>query len=92
MGYGVFKSFFPNVPANIPNLLSIMKVDIGLCLVGVIIGEFISSRQGLGYLIIYGSQVFKLDWVLMSIVILCLIAMTLYWVINLLDKQYLKRL
>ncbi len=80
------------LPANIPNLLSIMKVDIGLCLVGVIIGEFISSRQGLGYLIIYGSQVFKLDWVLMSIVILCLIAMTLYWVINLLDKQYLKRL
>lgn len=80
------------LPANIPNLLSIMKVDIGLCLVGVIIGEFISSRQGLGYLIIYGSQVFKLDWVLMSIVILCLIAMALYWVINLLDKQYLKRL
>ena len=80
------------LPANIPNLLSIMKVDIGLCLVGVIIGEFISSRKGLGYLIIYGSQVFKLDWVLMSIVILCVIAMALYWVINVLDKHYLKRL
>ena len=36
-----------------------MKVNIGLCLVGVIIGEFIASRQGLGYLIIYGSQVFR---------------------------------
>ena len=79
------------IPANIPNILSIMKVDIGLCLVGVIIGEFISSRQGLGYLIIYGSQVFKLDWVLMSIVILCIIAMALYGVIALFQKIYLRR-
>lgn len=46
------------LPANIPNLFSIMKVNIGLCLVGVIIGEFIAARKGLGYLIIYGSQVF----------------------------------
>lgn len=49
------------LPANIPTLFSIMKVDIGLCLVGVIIGEFISSRRGLGYMIIYGSQIFKCD-------------------------------
>ena len=69
-----------------------MKVNIGLCLVGVIIGEFISSRQGLGYLIIYGSQVFKLDWVIMSIVILCILAWGLYSLINALEKQYLKRL
>lgn len=47
------------LPANIPNLFSIMKVNIGLCLVGVIIGEFIAARRGLGYLIIYGSQVFR---------------------------------
>lgn len=53
------------LPANIPSLFSIMKVNIGLCLVGVIIGEFISSRQGLGYLIIYGSQVFKLFYILL---------------------------
>ena len=57
------------LPGTIPNILSIMKVNIGLCLVGVVIGEFIGARQGLGYLIIYGSQVFKLDWVIMSIVI-----------------------
>ena len=80
------------IPANIPNILSIMKVDIGLCLVGVIIGEFIASRQGLGYLIIYGSQVFKLDWVLMSILVLCVIAMGLYGVIGLIQKMYLKRI
>ena len=58
-----------------------MKVDIGLCLVGVVIGEFISSRRGLGYMIIYGSQIMKLDWVILGIVILCLIAMGLYQLI-----------
>ena len=44
-----------------------MKVNIGLCLVGVIIGEFLAAKEGLGYLIIYGSQVFQLDLVIMSI-------------------------
>lgn len=80
------------LPANIPALFSIMKVNIGLCLVGVIIGEFISSRQGLGYLIIYGSQVFKLDWVIMSIVILCLLAWGLYSLLSRLEKRYMKRM
>lgn len=80
------------LPSNIPSLFSIMKVNIGLCLVGVIIGEFIASRQGLGYLIIYGSQVFKLDWVIMSIVILCILAWGLYSFINCLEKCYLKQL
>lgn len=53
------------LPSNIPSLFSLMKVNIGLCLVGVIIGEFIASRQGLGYLIIYGSQVFKRFYILL---------------------------
>ena len=57
---------------------------------GVIIGEFIGARQGLGYLIIYGSQVFRLDWVILSIVILCIIAMGLYTMISLLEKYYQK--
>ena len=67
-----------------------MKVNIGLCLVGVIIGEFIGARQGLGYLIIYGSQTFKLTWVLMSIVILMIIAMLLYGILNLFEKKVQK--
>ena len=67
-----------------------MKVNIGLCLVGVIIGEFIGARQGLGYLIIYGSQTFKLTWVLMSIVILMIIAMLLYGILNLIEKKVRK--
>ena len=78
------------IPASIPSFFSIMKVNIGLGLVGVIIGEFISSRQGLGYLIIYGSQVFKLDWVIMSIVILCLLAWGLYSLLSHLEKRYLR--
>ena len=80
------------IPGNIPSLLSIMKVNIGLCLVGVIIGEFIAARVGLGYLIIYGSQVFKLDWVIMSIIILCIIAMGLYQLINWVEKWYLGKI
>lgn len=79
------------LPASTPYLLSILKVDIGLCLVGVIIGEFIGARQGLGYLIIYSSQVFKLDWLIMSIVILCVIAMILYQGLCLLEKWYTKK-
>ena len=54
-----------------------MKVNIGLSLVGVIIGEFLAAKAGLGYLIIYGSQVFKMDWVAMSIVILCILSVIL---------------
>lgn len=76
------------LPGNIPTLFSIMKVNIGLCLVGVVIGEFIAAKQGLGYLIIYGSQVFKLDWVILSITLLCLIALLLYQFISRLEKRY----
>ena len=47
------------LPSSVPLILANMKVNIGLCLVGVIIGEFIGARQGLGYLIIYGSQTFQ---------------------------------
>ena len=79
------------VPSSIPEIISNMKVNIGLCLVGVIIGEFLAARNGLGYLIIYSSQVFKLDWLLMSICILCILAMALYSLINILEKCYRKR-
>ena len=65
-----------------------MKVNIGLALVGVIIGEFLAARQGLGYLIIYGSQVFQLDLLIMSIIILCLIAVGLYQFTQIFEKIY----
>ena len=78
-------------PATLPTLISLMKVNIGLALVGVIIGEFLAARQGLGYLIIYGSQVFKLDWVIMSIVVLCIVAVGLYGLIGQLEKRLSKK-
>lgn len=80
------------IPSVVPAIISNMKVNIGLCLVGVIIGEFLAARNGLGYLIIYSSQVFKLDWLLMSICILCIIAMGLYALINALEKWYANRI
>ena len=81
-----------NILLAVGRLLSLAKVNIGLCLVGVIIGEFISSKCGLGYLIIYASQVFKMDWMLMSIVILCMISMGLYGLIGFAEKWYQKRM
>lgn len=77
------------LPINLPAILSILKVDIGLCLIGVVIGEFLAARKGLGYLIIYGSQVFKMDWVMLSIVLLCLIAALLYGILNRLEKHFI---
>lgn len=75
------------LPGSLPLILSNMKVNIGLCLVGVIIGEFLAANQGLGYLIIYGSQVFKMDLVMMSIIILCLVSAALYGGIGILEKK-----
>lgn len=74
-------------PSNLPNILSTMKVNIGLCLVGVVIGEFLAAKEGLGYLIIYGSQTFKMSNVLLSIFILCFIAMILYLILHKIEKK-----
>jgi len=66
------------IPASLPTLMAALKVNIGLTLVGVIVGEFISARAGLGYLIIYGGQVFQMQLVMTSVVILALISALLY--------------
>lgn len=58
------------LPASLPIQISTMKVDIGLCLVGVIIGEFIGAREGLGYLIIYSSQTFTCEDIMLKIVLM----------------------
>ncbi|MGN0316622.1 MAG: ABC transporter permease [Lachnospira sp.] len=74
------------LPGSKQIILSNMKVNIGLCLVGVIIGEFLAAKKGLGYLIIYGSQVFKMTYVTMSIIILCVISTLLFKLIDFLEK------
>ena len=75
------------LPGSVPLIISNMKVNIGLCLVGVIIGEFLAAQKGLGYLIINGSQVFKLDLVMMSIAILCILSAALYQAVAWLEKK-----
>ena len=72
------------LPASLKPIIS--KVNIGLSLVGVIIGEFLAAKAGLGYLIIYGSQVFKMDWVAMSIVILCILSVILFKIVDFIEK------
>jgi len=66
------------LPASFPNIINALKVNVGLSWVGVIVGEFLVSKAGLGYLIVYGGQVFKLDLVMTSVVILAVAATIMY--------------
>lgn len=78
------------IPANISTFINSLKVNIGLSLVGVISGEFLVSKAGLGYLIVYGGQVFKLDLVMASVIILGIVAGLMYLAVLLLEKFILK--
>ncbi len=78
------------IPANISTFVSSLKVNIGLSLVGVISGEFLVSKAGLGYLIVYGGQVFKLDLVMASVIILGVVAGLMYLAVLVLEKFILK--
>lgn len=74
------------IPANISTFINSLKVNIGLSLVGVISGEFLVSKAGLGYLIVYGGQVFQLDLVMTSVIILAVVAAIMYQGVVLLGK------
>ncbi len=78
------------IPANISTLFNTLKVNIGLSLVGVISGEFLVSKGGLGYLIVYGGQVFKLDLVMTSVIILGIVAALMYEGIEILRRKIIK--
>ena len=78
------------IPSNIPTFFNTLKVNIGLSLVGVISGEFLISKGGLGYLIVYGGQVFQLDLVMTSVIILAIVAAVMYESIVLLEKKFVK--
>lgn len=78
-------------PANIGNLINLTKINIGMAWVGVIVGEFLVSRYGLGYLIVYGGQVFKLDLVMMGVIVLALCALIMYQALNIVEKIYRKK-
>ncbi len=74
------------IPANISTFINSLKVNIGLSLVGVISGEFLVSKAGLGYLIVYGGQVFQLDLVMTSVIILAIVAAVMYQSVVILGK------
>lgn len=79
------------LPSNVPTMVSALKLSVGLSWVGVIVGEFLISRAGLGYLIVYGGQVFKLDIVMSSVVILCTLAGVMYYAVALLERYVTRR-
>lgn len=74
------------IPANAGTFLNAIKVNVGLSWVGVIMGEFLVSRAGLGYLIVYGSQVFKMDLVMATVVLLLIAATAMYQGVALLER------
>lgn len=78
------------LPSNIGNLINLTKINIGMAWVGVIVGEFLVSRYGIGYLIVYGSQVFKLDLVMMGVFVLAACAWIMYSIVNIIEKLYKK--
>ena len=80
------------LPCNVPVLFQSLKVNIGLSLVGVIAGEFLVSKAGLGYLIVYAGQVFKMDLVMMSVIILGFIALGMYGAVNFARKLVEKKI
>ena len=74
------------LPSNVPNIISILKINVGLSWVGTIMGEYLVSKEGIGYLLVYGSQVFKLDLVMASTILLCVLATLMYLSVALLEK------
>ena len=78
-------------PANIPSILNALKINVGLSLVGVIVGEFLVAQKGLGFLILYGGQVMKLSWVMMSVIILAVLSALMYGIIALTEKWMVKK-
>lgn len=78
------------LPSSFPTIISTLKVNVGLSWVGVIVGEFLVSSKGLGYLIIYGFQVFNFNLVLMSLLIIAVFATIMYQLVELLEKILLK--
>lgn len=74
------------LPSAIPGFISVLKINVGMSWVGSIMGEYLVSSAGLGYLIVYGSQVFKLDLVMASTIILCVLASVMYLLVAWLEK------
>lgn len=79
------------MPSSLPSFVNALKINVGLSFVGVIVGEFLTSKEGLGYMIVYNSQIFKMSNVMLSVVILCILAGAMYKAVQALEKTILKR-
>lgn len=78
-------------PATLPNFVATLKINLGMAWVGVIMGEYLSSKAGLGYLLVYGGQIFKLDLVMTAIVLLCILSGIMYGIISIIEKIIIKK-
>lgn len=78
------------IPASVPTMIAALKVNVGLSLVGTIVGEFLASKAGLGYLIIYGGQVFNMSLVMGSVILLSLVSVVLYYGVSLVEEKVTK--
>ena len=78
------------IPSSLPNFITMLKINVGMAWIGSIMGEYIVSKAGIGYLIVYGGQVFKLDLVMSAVVILCILAAAMYSLVALLEKLVIK--
>ena len=76
------------LPASIPSIFNTLRINIGLSFIGVVVGEFLVANVGLGALIIYGSQIFRMDWVMLSIMLLMLMAALLYRTVAWLERVF----
>ena len=86
--YQIYKYLI--LPNSFSNIISALKINISLTLIGVIMGEFLVSKSGIGYLIMYGSQVFNLDLVITGVIILCVVASLMYYAVLFLEKKLTK--
>lgn len=75
---------------NIDTIISSLKINISMCLIGVIMGELLVSKEGIGYLIMYGSQVFNLNLVMTGVVLLVIISCILYYLISYLERKLVR--
>lgn len=78
-------------PCNVPTLMSTLKINVGMAWIGSIMGEYLVSKEGLGYLLVYGSQVFRLDLVMTCTITLCMLAGVMYAAVALLEKIVAKK-
>lgn len=78
------------LPASFPVIISTLKVNVGLAWVGVIVGEFLVSSKGLGYMIIYGFQVFNFTLVFLSLLVIAVFATIMYQLVEYLEKKLMK--